>query len=409
MRRALFTASATLALLLQVSAQTTEVKVLHNFGSSNDGNVPSGSLLIDSSGSLYGATGGGPGEYGYGTVFELAPQANGEWAETIVHAFTGGSGGSDPWGAPLFDTRGNLYFTVQGYGSADIGGIFSFTPGTNGWTYSVPYTGGAGPGLLMDRLGNLYGAIGLGDYFGLGAIGELSPVPRGWTYTQLYSFTCQPSCADGYGPPAPPIWDSRGNLWGVTTYGGISDSPCVTEEGCGVIFVMTPDGDGAWTYHVIHRFASSPTDGQFPLAGLALDSEGNFYGDTDGGGTHGLGIIFRFSVTDGKVQASVIHNFSNCSTGCYPEGTLAIDSAGNLYGMAQGGPNSCGGPSCGVVFKLAPQANGTWKYSVLVNLTETTGGVLPFYGLILDSKGNLYGVTSSGGQYGGGTAFEISP
>jgi hypothetical protein len=89
-------------------------------------------------------------------------------------------------------------------------------------------------------------------------------------------------------------------------------------------------------------------------------------------------------------------------------GTLARDSAGNLYGMAQGGTNSCGGLSCGVVYRLAPQSNGTWKYSVLVNLSETTGGVLPFYGLTLDGKGHLFGVTSSFGAYGGGTAFEIS-
>lgn len=199
-------------------------------------------------------------------------------------------------------------------------------------------------------------------------------------------------------------------MWGTMFQGGIGQPACANNAGgCGVIYEMTPNGDGTWTYHVIHRFASSPTDGQFPAAGLTPDAAGNFYGDTEGGGKHNYGVIFKISFTNGKPKVSPLYSFSGCSTGCYPEGTLAIDKAGNLYGMAQGGPNSCGGPSCGVVFKLAPQTNGTWEYTVLVNLTETTGGVLPFYGLTLDGKGNLYGVTSSAGKYGVGTVFEIVP
>jgi hypothetical protein len=91
------------------------------------------------------------------------------------------------------------------------------------------------------------------------------------------------------------------------------------------------------------------------------------------------------------------------------EGTLALDSVGNLYGTAAGGTGSCAGFACGVVFRLAPQKNGSWKYNVIYELNETTGGVQPFYGVILDGKGNLFGVTSSSGTYGSGTAFEISP
>jgi hypothetical protein len=298
---------------------------------------------------------------------------------------------------------------LQGDLSFGVGGVFELTHGSTGWSNTVIYSDGAGPGLLMDSNGNLYGSMGPGP-IREGAIGELSPGTDGWTYTQLYGFCNNYGCRNGVGPDAPPIWDGKGNLWGTTLYGGIGRPACATYGGgCGVVFEMTPNGDGTWTYNVVHRFASSPTDGQFPVAGLTLDSAGNFYGETEDGGTHAFGIIFKFSVVDGKVKGSIIHNFSNCSTSCYPEGTLAIDKSGNLYGMAQGGPNSCDGLSCGVVFKLAPQTNGTWKYSVVYDLDETTGGTLPYYGLIFDSKGNLYGVTSSGGQYGGGTAFELTP
>jgi hypothetical protein len=391
------------------SAQTAKLKVLHDFaayGSNTDGSVPYGPLVFDSKGNLYGVTivggTGQCGDYGCGTLYELSPAAGGAWDETIPYDFAAADG--SPWGALIFDRAGNIYGTTLGFGSA----VYELSPGSGTWSYNVLYSDGAGPGLLMGSDGDLYGAIGPGDYYGLGAIGELLPGSGGWTYNQLYSFTCDPSCAGGYNPPAPPIWDSKGNLWGTMFTGGIGRPACANDAGgCGVIFDMTPNDDGTWNYQVIHRFASSPTDGQFPDAGLTLDAAGNFYGDTEGGGTHNLGIIFEFSVSDGKVKGSIIHNFSNCSTGCYPEGTLAIDKSGNLYGMAQGGPNSCGF-SCGVVFKLAPQKNGTWKYSVVYNLDETTGGALPYYGLILDNEGNLYGVTSSGGQYGGGTAFEIT-
>jgi hypothetical protein len=406
MRKTIFALIVGLILtpLVSAYAQGPKLEVLHNFaayGSNTDGSIPFGPLVLDAKGNLYGVTivggSGGCGDYGCGTAFELARQANGTWKEIILRDFDAADG--SPWGALIFDGAGNIYGTTLGRGS----GIYELSPGSGSWSYNVLYSDGAGPGLLMGGNGDLYGAIGPGDYFGLGAIGELSPGSSGWIYTQLYSFTCQPNCAGGYDPPAPPIWDGKRNMWGTMLYGGTQS------RGWGVIFEMTSNGDGTWTYNVVHEFGSSSTDGQFPVAGLTLDSAGNFYGETEDGGTQGLGIIFKFSDADGKVKGSIIHNFSNCSTGCYPEGTLAIDKSGNLYGMAQGGPNSCGGPSCGVVFKLAPQKNGTWKYSVVYNLDETTGGTLPYYGLIFDDKGNLYGVTSSGGQYGGGTAFEITP
>jgi uncharacterized repeat protein (TIGR03803 family) len=170
---------------------------------------------------------------------------------------------------------------------------------------------------------------------------------------------------------------------------------------------MTPNGDGAWTYNVIHQFASSSTDGQFPGGGLVMDASGNFYGGTTEGGTSNLGTIFKFSNVGGAWQEKIIYEFSSCKLGCGVEGTLARDKAGNLYGTANGGPGDCG-LSCGVVFKLAPQSNGSWKYTVLYELTKATGGV-QLYGVILDSAGNLYGVTGSSGKYGAGTAFEITP
>jgi hypothetical protein len=91
------------------------------------------------------------------------------------------------------------------------------------------------------------------------------------------------------------------------------------------------------------------------------------------------------------------------------DGTLAVDKSGNLYGTAAGGPGSCHGLTCGVVFKLSRQKNGKWKYSVVYNFTSKGGGAAPFYGVIVDDQGHLFGVTSQFGKYGGGTAFELIP
>jgi hypothetical protein len=243
----------------------SKFKVLHNFGAPNDGNTPGGALLLDDQGNLYGATAGGPGGYGYGTVYELTPRPGGTWGETILHAFSAGSGGANPWGGLILDGSGNLYGTMP-LGTNYIGGVFELSPGSAGWAFSVLYTESSGPGLLMDKLGDLYGDMGDGQYKYYGAIAELSPGPGGWTYTALYSFCGQQGCPDGYGPFEPPIWDGHGNLVGTTYYGGIGSQTCWQHEnGCGVIFEMTPSGDGTWTYHVLHRFASTPTDGQSRL------------------------------------------------------------------------------------------------------------------------------------------------
>ena len=234
------------------------------------------------------------------------------------------------------------------------------------------------------------------------------PVQAAGSIADLYDF-CATYCPDGYAPEAPPIWDNSGDLWGTTYGGGLRGTPCAYFDGCGVVFEMTPDGNGTWTYNLMHQFASTATDGQGPYGGLILDSAGDFYGSTLAGGTHSYGTIFKFSNVGGTWQETILYNFSNCTLACYPEGTLAMDASGNLYGTAQGGRNSCAGYGCGVIFKLAPQSNGTWEYRTLYNLNESSGGVSPFYGVILDSKGNLYGVTSNFGKYNLGTAFELTP
>jgi hypothetical protein len=389
------------AFLVPAAPGATKYRVLHNFGASNDGDFPFGRFVLGEGTVLYGVTGGGPGQYGYGIAFELIPRANGEWKESILHTFASRDG--NPWGAFVLDRAGNLYGTTSG-GPISNSEVFELSPVSSGWSFSVLYADGAGPGLLRDESGNLYGDIGPGNYFGIGAIGELSLGSNGWTYTDLANFN--PTV--GYAPPAPPIWDGKGNLFGATTDGGISQPKCWTASGCGVIFEMTPNPGGTWLYHILHRFASFPQDGQSPSGGLVMDASGNLYGVTGGlGGAYKNGTVFKFTPSrGGKWKQTVLYDFPNCANGCYPFGTLVFDKTGNLYGAADGGVADCSGYACGVIFKLTPRKNGTWKYSVLHKFNGADGAFS--WGVIVDDKGNLFGTTENDGKYNAGVAFEIT-
>jgi hypothetical protein len=170
---------------------------------------------------------------------------------------------------------------------------------------------------------------------------------------------------------------------------------------------MTAKGNGTWTYHILHRFASFPSDGQTPSGGLVLDTSGDLYGDAALGGVHGNGTVFKFTPASGHWKQTVLYDFPNCADGCFPFGTLVFDKAGNLYGAASGGLADCGGYTCGVIFKLTPQSGGHWKYSVLHKFNGADGD-FP-WGVIVDGKGNVFGTTENGGTYNAGVAFEITP
>jgi hypothetical protein len=156
----------------------------------------------------------------------------------------------------------------------------------------------------------------------------------------------------------------------------------------------------------MHRFADSQYDGQYPDGGLAIDAAGNAYGVAGGGGPNGTGTVFELkpssSQTGKRWNQVVLYDFPNCNEGCSPGCTMVFDKAGNLYGVAAGGTKGYG-----VVFKLSPHAGGEWSYTVVHNFVGSDGE-FP-WGVTLDDKGNLFGTTKNGGTYNAGVAFEISP
>jgi len=309
-----------------------------------------------------------------------------------------------PIGTVTSDAAGNLYGTTATGGADDVGTVFELSPNpdpANGWNFRVLYESGSDYGLSLDQAGNLYGTMGPGRY-GKGAVTELSPGSNGWTETYLYSF-CPTSCLDGDEPTSPLTWDPSGNLYGATEGGG--------KGNLGVVFQLEHTSSG-WKEHVLHNFPAYTGDGFPPSSGLTLDQAGNLYGTTlKGGNGGGFGTVFKLSRgTDGRWKETILYDFPTLKDGAGPEGGLAIDKAGNLYGTSGGGTGPCGGGGCGVVFKMTPPKSGSgkWTYSVLHRFTGPDGA-LPVAGPTPDTKGNLFGTTSTGGANGSGVVFEITP
>src|SRR5205823_5054355 len=121
-----------------------------------------------------------------------------------------------------------------------------------------------------------------------GVIFELSPAGKTWTQTILYSFCANTDCKDGEIPAGPLTMDLAGNLFGVAASGGAN--------GDGVIFKLVPNGTQS-QFAVLRSFCSvvGCADGGYPYGSLALDSAGSIFGTTQSGGSQGFGTVYRLS------------------------------------------------------------------------------------------------------------------
>jgi len=401
-----FTIPLTLAAIVlsigSTASAAPQYKVLHAFGAGNDGATVWGGLVRDSKGHLYGTTAGG-GAYTYGSVFELTPDSGGKWTEQVLHSFqNNGSDGTEPSSTLILDGVGNLYGTTPDganrHCTYGCGVVFELTPHPSGWSEAVLYRfplprGGCCPyaGVIRDAAGNLYGTAGYPF--------ELSPGSHGWEEKVLSRF---PGTDNGSEPFAGLVMDPSGSLYGTTEHGGGSPN---CGGGCGTVFQVTPEPDGKWKEHVLHAFGNGDSMAFPGVGALALDSAGRLYG-TASGGTYAQGAVYRLSRgAGGGWKIAILHSFSGGAGGANPGAGVVMDKTGNLYGTTIDGGTGC---DCGVVYKLAPQANGKWKYTVLHTFIGSDGAQ-PDANLILDDKGNLYGTTAVGGTAGAGVAFELTP
>jgi uncharacterized repeat protein (TIGR03803 family) len=420
-------AMSTVIILLpatRASAQTE--KVLFSFNVV-DGWEPYAGLVFDSAGNLYGTTSQG-GAFNYGNVFELKPTAGGGWEEYVIHTFNAAvNDGAEPLSNLIFDAKGNLYGTTGG-GGEYVGGIaFELSPAADGsWRETVLHNfgtkhqkDGVGPGsnLIIDQVGNLYGTTAMGGtglcrdpsgitITGCGTVFELSPLAGG-DWTEKVLYSFDAKQLGAGDLPSGLIFDAAGNLYSTTQF---------SRPGEGNVFEFSHMADGAWAGNILHTFFGLKY-GFDPIAGLTIDAAGNLYGTTSAGGNPGCdedcGAVFELMPSPGGGWLfKWLHGFANNGVDGYaPYSGLILDTAGNLYGTTTSGGTGCDGAGCGTVFELSPKADGSWSEKVLYSFNDIDGsdGEVPYGSLVLDDLGNLYGTTRYGGAYNAGAVFEITP
>jgi len=399
-----------IVLVLTASAIASNETVLYSFPGGASGANSYAGLIADSSGNLYGTTGGGGSSTkcnlgsGCGTVFMLtAPN----WTETVLYSFQGETGddGSGPQAGLIFDATGHLYGTTASGGKLGYGTVFELSPpATPGgaWTETILYsfkgtTTGANPasGLVFDGTA-LVGTTPYGGKDGFGTVFKLTPTKKApWSETILYNFT---GLADGGRPYAGLVLYDK-DLYGTTLDGG-PDSE-------GAVFKLVPPAGTVkvWTESVIYGFTGG-SDGGKPYAGLTLGTAGVLYGTTGLGGSGGYGTVFE--LTPGKTGApyteKVLFSFTGGASGSYARYGVIANAAGDLFGTT-----GVGASNAGVVFELSPPSgSGAWSETVLWSFTGGADGGDTTAGLVLDN-GLLYGTTSLGGQYADGTVFSVTP
>lgn len=401
--------SATVVGLMPAARAVDKFETIHQFTGDKNGSFPRGDLTIDAEGNLYGITQDGGVEF-HGIVFKLTPQANGAWAETVLHAFRGPDG-AQPLDGLILDHAGNLYGTTHRGGNQDAGVVFRLRHNSNGsWTERVLHSfsddDGANPSgpLILDHKGNIYGATSGGGIYSGGVIFRVMPNPDGsWNEKVLYNFCPGTNCSDGLFPVGRLVFDQAGNLYGTTAYGGLSCQ-------CGVVFQLMPKPNKTWMEKVLYSFRGG-NDGGNPWAGsLVFDDAGNLFGTTFGG-IYEWGTVFELMPRQqGEWRKKILHSFTGGKDGNQPVAGVILDGAGNLYGTTRfGGDKSCdiGDGGCGVVFKLTPNSNGSWFETVLHRF-HARPGVDPLGGVVFDAIGNLYG-TTFGGFGSSGSVYEITP
>jgi uncharacterized repeat protein (TIGR03803 family) len=330
-----------------------------------------GPLIRDADGNLYGVTTAG-GRGHFGTFFELSPGVP-NWSYKVLHDFcaTGGSSCTEAQG-------------------------FNF-----GLTYA-----GASTGAPYDGHSPLYGSSESGGC-GFGNVFMLTPRPgkKKWAFRQVYDFCgSYPQCLDGALPwMGNVVVDGTGHLFGTTMSGGATNH--------GLVYALTPSGKNQWLESVLYNFCSLAdcADGQSPSGTLLLDSIGNLYGTTGAGPSNcadpaQCGVVFRLS-PGSPWQEAVLHTFcqrSGCADGAGPGGALILDVVGNLVGTTFIG----GGQNAGAIFRLGQNFNLLYSFC---SKSGCIDGQYPQSAIALDLAGNVFGVTEKGGSKNYGAVFEFTP
>ena len=367
-----------------------------------------GQLAQDNAGDIFGTTKAG-GAYGAGSVFEIK-DTNGVFSGPITLAsFKSGSAtGNTPFYGVTLDASGNLFGVTSSGAAFGAGAVFEIT-NTSGTYATTPLLvaaigtvdGEPLSGLVADATGDLFGETNYGSG-GYGEVYEL--VNTSGTYSApeaLASF----NSSDGTNPFGGLYIDSAGNLFGTTELGGTSND--------GSVFEITYLGSG--TYATVPETLASfnGTDGVTPTGNLIADANGDLFGTTEAGGQGALagsGVVFEIASTGSGTYSStptVIADLASSTAGiAEPISSLVMDTAGDLYGLTALGGASSGG----VLYEIANLGGGAYLSTPIVaagSIPDDASGSSPGTGLLIDAAGNIYGESTDGGASGGGTVFQF--
>ena len=394
--------------------------------SCSDGRQPSGALVSDSAGNLYGTTeaGGsakGCGEdSGCGVIYELRnarSKNHGPFGVLYDFCKKDCKQGEAPTGGLVVDVNGNLYGVAAAGGEFENGAIFKYSPSTGVYqviyrfcsetnckdggqplstSYPLTYQGAAA-GQPYDGVSPLYGTTDVGGDTNNGVVYKLRPNGDHWKYRVLYSFCPLNGCADG-AIPNDVIADGLGNLYGTTFAGGnLNDEFRI---GAGVVFKIS-----GGTYQKLYAFCAVTgcPDGEYPKDSSVFDGSGNLIGVTDKGGNTDSGTLFKLDAGGSYTKLYDFCSQTNCADGLFPTGDPVVNADGSLTGTASGGGSGNGG----VIYKF----DGTLHvlYNFCVGGFGCSDGDAPHGRLISDGLGNYYGNTLGGGTGQVGTVFEFTP
>jgi uncharacterized repeat protein (TIGR03803 family) len=376
---------------LPAIAQAAKVETLYNFSGGSDGNDPSGKLLRNSAGNLFGVTLGG-GDSNDGVVYEISPPSakQGPWQFTRLYSFSGGADGQEPNDGLIEDASGGLLGITTGGGTAGYGTIFIMTPSKTdqtGYTKTTLYSfsggsDGSSPynGLTADGAGNFYGTTNTGGTANAGTIYKLSPPANGgtWTLTTLHEFVA----TDGTGTPNSALTvGANGILYGSAI------------AGKGAVYAFDPAGVNGGSLSVIYNFQGL-NDGYGPYGGVSLTASGDLVGTTFYAGADAAGAIYQLTPTGSKWHEKTVAYFDGVNCG-ESDSKLMVAPNGKIFGTA-------GQPGC--IFKLTPKPSGNgYRLSVLNANTDYPTGQL-----IADKHGNVFGVNQVGPYgYGFGQVYKL--
>ena len=375
--------SATAPLSITVAPPSRIFTVLHNFAGP-EGSTPSAPLVLATDGNFYGTD--SYGGTGGGTFFRMTPSG----AVTDLYNFCSQSGcadGNAPAGM-VQATDGNFYgVTIDGGNNHDVGTAFKVTPGgalTTLYDFCSQETcpDGQYPAAIMQASdGNLYGVVATGGN-GLGVFYQLT---LGGTMTDLYSF----DGSAGRAPGMKLVEGNDGQLYGTAPKGG--------QNGWGTVFKITLRGAATPLYSFCSQ--ANCVDGAYPVSGLTLGSDGNFYGTTSGSYVT-AGTVYKITPTGTLTTLYTFCVQTSCYDGNHPYGPVVQGSDGNFYGTT----NSGGVYNYGTIFEITSSGTLTTLHSFNV-----ADGINPTVRLVQDARGYFYGTTAKGGASNIGTVFSLSP